>query len=113
MSLTGDRDAIAAALSGVPGVTGYPYRPSTPRAGDAWPLLGAIDRAEAMTFYVNWRILVFLPQSERGASDFIDARWEDLVDALLPVGFVERIEPVALGPAGAEQFAAQILMRSE
>ncbi|MEV0156878.1 hypothetical protein AB0H57_24545 [Micromonospora sp. NPDC050686] len=113
MSLTGARDAIAAALSTADGVKGYAYRPTTPRSGDGWPLLGPLDRADGRAFTVTWRVLVYLPQDERGASEWIDAHAEYLVDVLEPLGFVDRIEPVALGASGSDQYALQITMRGE
>lgn len=113
MSITGQRAAIAAALSTVTGVKGYLYRQTTPRPGDAWPLLSALDRAEGLAFEVTWRVLVFLPQDERGASDWIDGHHEQLVDGLEPVGFVDRIEPVALAANTGDQYALQITMRGE
>lgn len=113
MSLVGDRAAIAAALTTAPDVTGYAYRPTTPRPGDAWPLLGALDRADGLAFYVTWRVLVFLPQDERAASEWIDAHQEALVDALEPVGYVDRIEPALVNASGTDQLALQITMRGE
>ncbi|SCF06536.1 hypothetical protein [Micromonospora mirobrigensis] len=107
------RTTIAGALSTVEGVNGYAYRPATPRPGDAWPLLGSLERSEGVSFYVTWRVLIFLPQDERAASDWIDANYEAVVDALEPVGFVDRIEPVALNASGSDQLALQILMRGE
>lgn len=113
MSLTGDRAAIAAALSTVEGVTGHEYRPSTAKAGDAWPLWGGSERADAQNFFVTWRVIVVTPQDERAASDWVDARTDEFVDALLPVGYVDRIEPVAVATGGGDQKAIQITMRSE
>lgn len=107
------RAALASALTTVAGVTGYAYRPTAPAPGDAWPLLGALERAEGMAFYVTWRVMVFLPQDERAASEWIDTHYEDLVDALEPWGFVDRIEPVGLTASGTEQYALQITMRGE
>jgi hypothetical protein len=109
------RAAIAAALSTVADVRGHEYRPSTPRAGDAWPLLGSLDRSEGLTFIRTWRVLVFLPQDERSASDWIDAHQEALVNAMegQDVGFVDRLEPVALASSGGDQYGLQITMRSE
>lgn len=112
MSLTGYRAEIAAALSTVTGVTGYAYRPTTPKPGDAWPLLGPLDRTDGLIFEPSWRVLVLLPQDERAASEWIDGNYENLVDALLPVGFVDRIEPVSLDVGGSNQYALQISMRS-
>lgn len=113
MSIAGTRADIAAALDTVTGVRGYAYRPPAPRAGDAWPLLGALERAEGLAFYVTWRVLVLLPQDERGASDWLDAHHEALVDALEPIAFVDRVEPVTIAAAGGDQFALQIIMRGE
>lgn len=112
-ALAGDRAAIAAALSTADGVKGYAYRPTTPKPGDAWPLLGALERADGLAFTASWRVLVFLPQNEVTASEWIDIHHEDLVDVLAPVGFVDRIEPVVLSASGTDQYALQILMRSE
>lgn len=113
MSLVGDRAAIAAALSTVDGVTGYEKRPTTARPGDAWPLLAALDRAGGWSFTVNWRVLILLPQDEGKASKWIDDRHEALVDALEPVAYVERIEPVLIQANNTDQYALQITMRSE
>lgn len=113
MSLTDDREAFATALTTVDGVKGYAYRPPAPRPGDAWPLLGAMDRADGLAFIVSWRVLVFLPQDERAASMWMDAHVDGLVDALEPLAFVDRIEPVNTGPDAAPQYALQITMRSE
>lgn len=113
MSLTDDREAFALALSNVGGVAGYAYRPPAPRAGDAWPLLGAMDRADGRAFINSWRVLVFLPQDERAASMWMDSTIDDLVDALEPLAFVDRVEPVSIGPEAAPQYALQITMRSE
>jgi hypothetical protein len=109
------RTAIAAALSTVAGVKGYEYRPTTPRVGDAWPLLSGLDRDAGRAFIRTWRVLVFLPQEERAASDWIDAHHESLVGAMeeQDVGFVDRLEPVALAATGSDQYALQITMRSE
>lgn len=109
--LSGYRTTIAESLSTVEGVNGYQYRPATPRPGDAWPLLGSLDRGPGLAFYVTWRVYVFLPQDERQASEWIDAKYEAVVDALEPVGFVDRIEPVKID--GSDQYAIQILMRGE
>jgi hypothetical protein len=107
------RSDIAEALSDADDVNGYEFRPTTPRPGDAWPLLSQLERGEGQTFAVVWRVMVFLPQDERQASAWFDAHYSDIVDALLPVGFVELIEPVALSAAGSEQMAMQITVRSD
>lgn len=113
MSLEGDRESFAVALSTVDGVTGHAYRPAAPKAGDAWPLLSTLERAEGLAFFVTWRVLLVLPQDERTASDWFDSKTEALVDALSPLAFVERIEPVTVPANSGELLALQITMRSE
>ena len=110
----GKRAEIAAALATVPGVRGYAYRPVTPKAGDSWPLLGTLERAAGAVFETVWRGRGFLPQDERAASAWADGHIDALYDALQPVAYVERIEPVTLPLAGGgEQFALEFTMRSE
>lgn len=113
MSLVGDRQAIATALSTVEGVKGYPKRPKTTKVGDGWPLLGALERGPGMSFAATWRVLVQLPSDELAASDWIDTRHEDLADALEPVGYVDRIEPVAIATEAGDKLGVQITIRSE
>ena len=113
MSLVGDRQAIAAALQTVAGVKGYDKRPRAFKAGDAWPLLGPLDRGPGLAFTATWRVLVVLPQDEVKASEWLDSHTEDLVDALLPVGFVDTITPVELSTEAGPLLAAEITMRSE
>lgn len=111
MSLVGVRSLIATALTTVEGVKGYEYPPTSPRAGDAWPMLGPMDRADGTAFYVTWNVAVFLPQDQRAAAVWIDEKHEALVDALESAfGFVDRIEPVLIG---TDQYGLQITMRGE
>lgn len=113
MDLAGDRAALAAALSNASDVTGYLYRPVKPRAGDAWPLLGVMERGPGRAFDASWRVLVFLPQGPKEASEWVDAHTEDIVDALEPVGYVDRIEPATITDGDADRFALQFTVRSE
>jgi len=113
MSLTGARTALAAALSEVDGVQGYPYRPRTPRTGDAWPTLAVLERDRGLSFMTTWRVLVLLSGDEQQASEWMDANTSDLVDALDPVAFVDSIEPVALVVSGNDTPALQITLRRE
>ncbi|MEU5965951.1 hypothetical protein ABZ777_32500 [Micromonospora parva] len=113
MSLVGDRTAIATALSTVDGVTGHPTRPTVLTPGDAWPLLGPLDRADGYSFTATWRVFVVLPPDEIAASEWLDAHVDGLADALLPVGFVDQFVPVAVTTEAGDQLAIQITMRSE
>lgn len=113
MSLEDKRQEFADALSTVGDVTGFPYRPATPRAGDAWPLLSSMERGPGSTFEDTWRVRVFLPQDERLASQWIDSHAEALFVAVNPVAFIERFEPVTLTAGTTSQFALEITCRSE
>jgi hypothetical protein len=88
------RDSIAAALSTADGVTGYPVRPTTIKAGAAWPLLSTVDHGPGAAFSATWRVIVILPGDEVTAIDQTDALLPGLVEALSPVLFVDRAEPV-------------------
>ncbi|MEV4384390.1 hypothetical protein AB0J68_01475 [Micromonospora sp. NPDC049580] len=113
MSLVGDRTEIGIALSTVEGVRGYAYRPTVLAAGDGWPMLGPLERAGGLSFTATWRVFLVLPQDEQAASEWLDTHHEDLVDALEPTGFVDRIEPVELSTEAGPLLAIQITMRSE
>jgi hypothetical protein len=110
VSLDQKRAEIAAALSTVADVTGWTQRPGVPNVGDAWPLLGPMDRADGDAFIVTWLVRVFVPQDEIAASSWWDQHWPPLYFALQPVGFVDRVAPVALAQ---DQLAFEITMRAE
>lgn len=113
MSLVGTREAIAIALSTVTDVRGFAYRASTPMPGDAWPLLGELERADGLSFSVNWKVMVFLPQGELAASDWIDSHYDAIVDALEPIGYVERLSPVVVSTSAGNQYFLEITMRGD
>lgn len=115
MDLAGDRAAIVAALSTAPDVTGHLDRPVMPRLGDAWALPGVMERGPGRSFEVSWRVLVFLAQQSGGptAFEWVDAHVEQIVDALEPLVFVDRIEVVTLAEGDAAPFALQFTVRSE
>lgn len=113
MTLAGKRAEIAAALAGVPGVHAYPYRPPAPTEGDAWPLFGPLDRDAGDAFVATWRVRVLMPQDEVAATDWLDAHWPALFEAVQRVGFVVRATPVMNPAAGVDQFAFEITFRAE
>lgn len=114
MSIVDTRADLAAAASGVVGIVGYPYRPPAPKAGDAWPLLGSMDRdPDTGQFAALWRLVVMLPQAEQAASAWMDARLWDLVDAVSPYGFVDRMNPAVLTTGAGDQMVLEIQLRTE
>jgi hypothetical protein len=90
------RDAIADALSTVDGVRGYAKKPTVPVRGNAWPVLGPLERGPGDAWSATWQVLVVLDQDEARAVDEIDALLPDLVDALDGVLFLTGAEPVPL-----------------
>lgn len=107
------RTEIKAALDTVADVTGYAYRPTAPREFDAWPVLGALEHADGMAFYVTWRVLLLLPNDERAASYWVDGHAEALIEALTEVGYVDRLEPVLIPGEGGDRPGLQVEMRGE
>lgn len=108
-----DRADIAAALASVPGVAGYPYRPAAPRPGDAWPILPSFERQDGIVWRPTWTILVALPADERGASDWVDAHFDDIVAALQagPI-YPETAEPTLMATGAGDMYVLQITGRS-
>lgn len=113
MSLAGKRQEFADALSTVDDVTGYPYRPGEPRPGDAWPRWGGNTIAEDNIQFTNgWQVIVYLPQDERAADEWIDEHDQALYDAIQPVAHIEGFAPANLSPAGTV-YGLLISTRSE
>lgn len=114
MSTIGDaRQRLADAASTAAGVRGAVKRPTTPRAGDAWPLWDGAERSTGGAFMLSYRVRVFLPQDEVAASEWIDDHMDALYDALEPVAYVESFRPVSIAANGGEQYALDIVVRSE
>jgi len=115
MSLAGKRAEFAATLSTVDGVNGYPYRPGEPRPGDAWPQWagGTVDEASGQIAN-GWSVAVYLPQDERAADEWVDARAQLIGDALesAQVAYVEGFAPANLSPNGTV-YGLLITTRSE
>lgn len=112
MSISGDRQAIADALSAVEGVKGHKYRPTVVSPGAAWPLLDSLDRAQGRDFEVTWRAVVVLPSDERRASEWFDEHHEEVADALADF-VVERIEPMNVFTEAGDVAAMIITVRKE
>jgi hypothetical protein len=114
MSLDDFRQDAATALSTVTDVTGFKFRPKTPKVGDSWPNLTNLERDQGASFMVTWRIVVIVPTDDAAASTWIDTHHSDLFDALEPIGFVDGMEPalVDTGTAGSMN-ALLITLRAE
>jgi hypothetical protein len=100
------RDAIAAALSTVPGITGSAHEPPTKAAGQAWPVWRdsvTLNGCDAVT--VNWYVYVVLPAGDLNTpADAADPLVLPISHALHDTSLtVERWEPWQLqfGPDAA------------
>lgn len=114
MSIDTDRATIAAALSTATGVTGYAYRPKPPKPGDAWPTLPTIQRDQGIVWRPEWTVVVFLPQDERAASEWIDAHLLGVLAALQASSplFPESAEPAVMATDGGDHYVLEITGRS-
>lgn len=112
MSLLAKRQQFTDALSTVEGVKGYDYKPTTPRAGDAWAQWRGMSRGEEVQFTNAWAVVVYLPQDDRGAEQWVEAHIADLYDAINPVAFIDGFAAANLSPTG-QQFGLVISTRSE
>jgi hypothetical protein len=107
------RQRIADAVGTVTDVTGFVRRPTTPKAGDAWPLWDGAERADGGAFVLLFRVRVFLPQGEIEASAWIDDHLDALYDAIEPAAFVDGFRPVLVSANADNQYALDITVRSE
>lgn len=116
MSLEGKRAEIAAAVTAVDGVKGYPTRPAAPRTGDAFPRWrgGAPDGGPTGLYMHEWALMVFLPPEEVAADRWVDDHLDALTEALISVGWVTGAAPVDLRQnEGSPVYGLMITMRSE
>jgi hypothetical protein len=114
MSLSGDRQEIADALSTIDGVTGFKHRPKAYNAGDAWPLIEALDNPAGYALQATWRVVVVLPSGEQDALEYFDSMHEAVSDVLNEqIGFVERIEPGNLATEAGTRNVMILTVRRE
>jgi hypothetical protein len=115
MNWQAKRAEIASVLDGVADIQGKIHRPNTPKVGDAWPHLGGLTRDDnSPAFFVQWNVLVYVPQNEAAAGEWIDNHLEALIDALQQgqVGYVDSAAPANIGVT-AHQYGLLITMRGE
>lgn len=113
MSWEADRAEIATALNTVDGVTGYSYRPSPVRPGDAWPVLESLENQHGLVWRPTWTVMVILPSDERAAGAWLDSHFMDLAAALRVPGFPDTADTVIYQTEAGDMNALAISMRSE
>jgi hypothetical protein len=92
------REAMAAALSSVEGLTGSAHRPATVGAGAAWPVWRSTGLEQGGSArVVRWYVLACLSGDEATAAIAADVLLEPMIAVLQPLGLViELAEPVRL-----------------
>lgn len=114
MSTEEFRQELADTVTEVTGVQGYPYRPPSPRTGDAWPQWAGDDHdAQSGQFEASWRMFVMLPQDERAASQWSDEHKRPIIDALEPVVYVDRVQPGIVTTGAGDQMVMVFQFRGE
>lgn len=105
------RQAIADALNGVDGIHGYPARPDTVSEGDAWPQWGGAE-PKAYAWEDSWNVFVVMPQQDDVTADrFADRHRQAIADALRPVIYVDRVQPVKIDVSGGSMYAVMFTGR--
>lgn len=116
MSLVGKRALFKAALDTVPDVRGFESKPSTPKSGDAWPLLGSGELDEAAGLFAwSWSIGVFLPADRAAADAWIDEHLLDLTQAIWTsgIGLVTEASPANFGTETNYVYGLLLTVRSD
>lgn len=114
MSLTDARAEITAALATVADLTAFDERPDTIAPGSAWPFWRGYFRPEGGGLLLSrWEVQVCVGQSERDATDYVDAKAADLADALRPAGYVEGISTALFQTEAGELYGLTIQLSRE
>src|SRR6266542_1189359 len=107
MSLAAKRLALAAALSTVDGITGYPKRPTVITVGTAWVLWRGMepDSDQRIAWRHTWAVAVVVGDSEDAADALVAERADTLADALHYELYVTSIQPSVLPAEGGQMYA--------
>lgn len=109
------RAEIAAALSTIPKVKGHERRPAALRKGDAYPLVGGLERGRGLTFSTTWRIILVLGGDERQADEMLEQLLPDIAVGLqeADVLYVTAATPFIVPTEAGDVYAAEITGRSD
>lgn len=112
--MSATRETLAAALSTVPGLRGHKLESTSPRKGDAWPLLNGILRGpRGRTAEVSWRVIVILGGDVLEAEKMLDGLWWPVCDAVRSLAVVDSATASLYPTEAGDQYAAEFIMRSE
>jgi len=113
MNLSGVRDEIADALTGVDGLTGYATPPKVLRTGDALVRLGALS-LDGPYSTVTWQVIVLQNANDEVAQiEQLETILDDLLAALRPVGHVTEVVPITYPVGRGTVPAIQLTMIRE
>ncbi len=118
MSIAETKAALASAIGTVSGLKGYASKPRTLKQGDAfvrWRGWARGDGPAGSSFFSVFSVIVVLPQSgEEAADDFAYDKADLIEAALMPVMFIDTIEPTNL-PAddGGDMYTLTVTGRAE
>jgi hypothetical protein len=113
--LAGARSEIRAALATITGLTAFAERPSVIALGSAWPMWRGLTRSHGGTGLLisTWHAFIVVGKTERAATDFVDARAQDVAIALQPAGWVTAVEPYLIDTEAGPLYAVQITLTRE
>lgn len=104
---------LAAALSMVTGIVGYPRRPTAFKPGDAWPQWAGSAPGGNRWFEETWHVLIILPQQEASADVFADQHQANLITYLSPIIHIDTIAPANIPANGSDLLGLVITGRTE
>lgn len=114
---TPTRADFTAALNGAGiGLAASDYRPEPGGEGNAWAQPGSWDNPGGQpngVFEATWLVFIIVPQDEQAAAVWWDEHAATVSGALLPLVFIDRVEPVVFETQAGDLFAVQITGRSE
>ena len=116
MTIAETKTAIAAAMSSIDGITGYPHRPHVLNQGDAFVRWGGWERADGAAYVSTYSVTLILPQGSEEAADARAYAVADLIaDALQPLLYVVSFTPTNVPIEGQPRglFALTVTGRSE
>lgn len=116
MTIADTKEALAAALGEVDGITAYAVRPTVLTPGDAFIRWRGWARADGQVFQATYAVVIVLPPGDEAAADAWAYEHADLIaDALQPVMYVEAIEPSLLPAEGSARgmYTLTVTGRSE
>jgi hypothetical protein len=114
MSNSATRQAIAAALSTLEGITGHAARPDVMSEGDGWPQWAGMEWYGGRAYTQKWNVLVVTPTLDDVTADhFVDERGTAIIQALQPIFFVDKAEPAKITTDAGDIYAVLFSGRSE